>query len=309
MGSEDGRVKVRFLGTSSAVPTDDRGLPAILVKTSGDSLLLDCGEGTQRQLIKARESLMKIDKVIITHLHGDHFFGIMPMIQSLSILRKGSELLVIGPKDLRYILEEVEEKTGSKPQFKVVFREIEISKSIELGKFTVEFFPVDHAGFETYGVRIRERDRPGRFDPVKADELGVPLVLRSVLQRGFSVKLPDGRIVRPQDVMGPPRRGAILVYSSDTRPTESVISAARGADALIHEATYLDELRERAVATGHSTALEAGKIAEAAGVKRLILTHFSARYREEDLVRFEEEAAKAYSGQVMAARDFLTVDL
>ncbi len=309
MGSEAERVRVRFLGTSSAVPTDDRGLPAILVKTSGDSLLLDCGEGTQRQLIRAKESLMKINKVIITHLHGDHFFGLMPMIQSLSILRKGSELLVIGPKDLRYILEQVEEKTGSKPQFKVVFREIETSKAIELGKFTVEFFPVDHAGFETYGVRIRERDRPGKFDPMKADELGVPLVLRSVLQRGFSVKLPDGRIVRPQDVMGPPRRGAILVYSSDTRPTESVISAAKGADALIHEATYLDELRDRAVATGHSTALEAGKIAEAAGVKKLILTHFSARYRGGDLVRFEEEAAKAYGGQVIAARDFLAVDL
>ena len=309
MGYEAERVRVRFLGTSSAVPTDDRGLPAILVKTSGDSLLLDCGEGTQRQLIRARESLMKIDKVVITHLHGDHFFGLMPMIQSLSILRKGSELLIVGPRDLRHILEEVEERTGSKPQFKVVFREIEVSKEMELGKFTVQFFPVDHAGFETYGVKIKERDRPGRFDPAKADELGVPLVLRSVLQKGFSVKLPDGRIVRPQDVMGPPRKGATLVYSSDTRPTESVISAARGADALIHEATYLDELRDRAVATGHSTALEAGKVAEAAGVKKLILTHFSARYREEDLARFEEEASKAYGGEVIAARDFLIVDL
>ncbi len=309
MGDEAERVRVRFLGTSSAVPTDDRGLPAILVKTSGDSLLLDCGEGTQRQLIRARESLMKIDKVIITHLHGDHFFGLMPMIQSLSILRKGSELLIVGPRDLRHILDEVEERTGSKPQFKVVFREIEVSKEMELGKFTVQFFPVDHAGFETYGVKIKERDRPGRFDPAKADELGVPLVLRGVLQKGFSVKLPDGRVVRPQDVMGPPRRGAILVYSSDTRPTESVMYAAKGADVLIHEATYLDELRDRAVTTGHSTALEAGRVAEAAGVKKLILTHFSARYREEDLAKFEEEASKAYRGEVIAARDFLIVDL
>lgn len=302
-------MRVRFLGTSSAVPTDDRGLPAILVKTMGDTLLLDCGEGTQRQLIRAKESLMKIDKVIITHLHGDHFFGLMPMIQTLSILRKGSELLVVGPRDLRPILAEIEDKTGSKPQFKVLFKEIDASKPMELGRFIVQFFPVDHAGFETYGVKIKEKDRPGRFDPVKADELGVPLVLRSVLQRGFSVKLPNGRIVKPQDVMGPPRKGAVLVYSSDTRPAESVISAAKGADALIHEATYLDELKDRAIATGHSTALEAGEVAEAAGVKRLILTHFSARYRGEDLARFEEEASKAYKGEVIAARDFLVIDL
>lgn len=309
MGGKAGRMRIRFLGTSSAVPTDSRGLPAILVKTSGDSLLLDCGEGTQRQMIKAKESLMKINKVVITHLHGDHFFGLMPIIQTLGILRRGSELLVIGPGDLGSLLESIGKVTGFKPQFKVTFREIEVGKPMELGKFSLEFFHVDHAGFETYGVKIRERDKPGMFDPHKADELGVPVVLRSVLQRGFSVKLPDGTLVRPQDVMGPPRRGSTLVYSSDTRPTESVISAARGADALVHEATYLDDLKERAIATGHSTALEAGKIAQAAGVGKLILTHFSARYDEEDLVIFEEEASKAYKGEVIAARDFLVIDI
>ncbi len=302
-------MRVRFLGTSSAVPTDSRGLPAILVKTVGDSILLDCGEGTQRQMIRARESLMKVDKVVVTHLHGDHFFGLMPMIQSLGILRKGSDLMVIGPRALMDIIRGIEEKTGSKPQFRVEFREIEVYRSFRLGRFILEFFPVDHAGFETYGVKIREPDRPGRFDPVRADELGIPPVLRGILQRGFSVKLPDGRVVRPQDVMGPPRRGSILVYSSDTRPTESVIRAAREADVLIHEATYLHELRDRAVSTGHSTAFEAGQVAEAAGVRRLILTHFSARYREEDLVKFEEEASQAYGGEVIAARDFLVVDI
>ena len=302
-------MRIKFLGTSSAVPTDERGLPSILVKTSGDSLLLDCGEGTQRQIIRSKESLMRINKVVITHLHGDHFFGLPALIQSLSILRKGSELKIIGPRDLDPLLEHIERVTYSKPNFRVVFEEITEGVPIEFGKFYLEFFPVEHAGFETYGVKINEKDRPGRFDPDKADELGVPPVLRGVLQKGFSVKLPSGRIVRPQDVMGPPRKGAVVVYSSDTRPTDKVIQAAKGADLLIHEATYLHDLKERAVATGHSTALEAANIAKAAGVKRLALTHFSARYRNEDMERFREEAQSVFDGEVIIARDFLTIDL
>lgn len=301
-------MRIKFLGTSSAVPTKDRGLPAILVKTMGDSILLDCGEGTQRQMIMAKESIMDIDKVVITHLHGDHFFGLFPMIQTLSILRKGSELTILGPRSLEPLLTSIMEGTGSKPGFKVNFIGIERGE-MRLGNFTLEFFEVNHNGFETYGVKVKERDRPGEFDPRKADELGVPVFMRGFLQKGYSVKLPDGRIVNPGDVMGPPRRGSVLVYSSDTRPTESVIRASRDADLLIHEATYLDELKDRAESTGHSTALEAGEVASASGVKRLILTHLSARYSDEDLLKFREEASKAYNGEVLVAKDFLTVEI
>ncbi|MEM3536935.1 MAG: ribonuclease Z [Candidatus Korarchaeum sp.] len=302
-------VRVKFLGTSSAVPTNDRGLPAILVKTAGDSILLDCGEGTQRQMIRGRESIMNINKIVITHLHGDHFFGLFPLIQTLGILRRSSELNVIGPKGLEPLLSSILERTGSKPQFRVIFSEIEVGKEIELGKFRLEFFKVDHNDFETYGVKLREKDRPGEFDPKKADELGVPIFMRGFLQRGFTVKLPDGRLVSPSDVMGPPRRGPVVVYSSDTRPTKSVIEASKEADLLIHEATYLDELKERAVSTGHSTALEAGEVAEASGVKKLVLTHFSARYSDEDLPKFQEEASRVYGGDVIIARDFSTIDI
>ena len=301
-------MRVKFLGTSSAVPTKDRGLPAILVKTIGDSILLDCGEGTQRQMIMAKESIMDIDKVVITHLHGDHFFGLFPLIQTLGILRKGSELTIIGPRSLEPLLISMMEGTGSKPGFKVNFIGIERGE-MRLGNFTLEFFEVNHNGFETYGVKIKERDRPGEFDPKKADELGVPVFMRGFLQKGYAVKLPDGGIVNPSDVMGPPRRGSVLVYSSDTRPTESVIKASRDADLLIHEATYLNELKDRAESTGHSTALEAGEVASASGVKRLILTHFSARYSDEDLFKFREEASKAYNGEVLVAKDFLTVEI
>ncbi len=302
-------MKVRFLGTSSAIPTNDRGLPSILIKTLGDSILLDCGEGTQRQMIKAGESLMKIQNVVITHLHGDHFFGLLPLIQTLGILRKSSELHIIGPSDLEDIIRRIENVTGSRHQFKISFDEIKISKIFSLNKFLLEFFPVNHAGFETYGVKIREKEKPGRFDPEKADKLGVPPILRGVLQKGYSVKLPNGRIVKPQEVMGPPREGPVLVYSSDTRPVESVINKASGADMLIHEATYLNELKDRAIMTGHSTALEAGEVAKAANVKMLVLTHFSARYREEDLAKFKEEASKAFDGEIIVAKDFMTINL
>ncbi len=302
-------MKVRFLGTSSAIPTNDRGLPSILIKTLGDSILLDCGEGTQRQMIKAGESLMKIQNVVITHLHGDHFFGLLPLIQTLGILRKSSELHIIGPSDLEDIIRRIENVTGSRHQFKISFDEIKISKIFSLNKFLLEFFPVNHAGFETYGVKIREKEKPGRFDPEKADKLGVPPILRGVLQKGYSVKLPNGRIVKPQEVMGPPREGPVLVYSSDTRPVESVINKASGADMLIHEATYLNELKDRAIMTGHSTALEAGEVAKAANVKMLVLTHFSARYREEDLAKFKKEASKAFDGEIIVAKDFMTINL
>lgn len=302
-------MRVKFLGTSSAVPTNDRGLPAILVKTLGDSILIDCGEGTQRQMIKGKESLMDINKVIITHLHGDHFFGLFPLIQTLGIMKKKSELIVVGPKSLGAILDSVIESTGSKPQFKVSFSPIEVGRMIELGKFELEFFEVDHSGFETYGVKVKEKDRPGEFDPKKADELGIPIYMRGFLQRGFSIKLPNGRVVSPGDVMGPPRKGSVLVYSSDTRPTESVIRASREADLLIHEATYLDDLKDRAISTGHSTALEAGEVANAAGVRRLALTHFSARYSDEDLIKFREEASKVYGSEIVIAKDFMSIDL
>ena len=302
-------MRVKFLGTSSAVPTSDRGLPAVLVKTFGDSILIDCGEGTQRQMIRGKESIMDVNKVIITHLHGDHFFGLFPLVQTLGILRKRSDLTVIGPRSLGPLLESVLESTGSNPQFRVVFSAIEVGKTIELGKFELEFFEVDHNNFETYGVKVKEKDRPGVFDPQKADELGVPIHMRGFLQRGFTVKLPDGRVVNPSDVMGPPRRGSILVYSSDTRPAESVIRASVDADLLIHEATYLDDLKDRAISTGHSTALEAGEVANAAGVKRLALTHFSARYSDEDLPKFREEASKTYKNEVIVAKDFMIIDL
>ncbi len=302
-------MKVRFLGTSSAIPTNDRGLPSIIIRTLGDSILLDCGEGTQRQMIKAGESLMKIHNVIITHLHGDHFFGLLPLIQTLGILRKSSELHVIGPSDLEDIIRRIEDVTGSRHQFKISFDEIKINKIFSLNKFLLEFFPVNHAGFETYGVKIREKERPGRFDPEKADKLGVPPILRGALQKGYSVKLPNGRIVKPQEVMGPPREGPVLVYSSDTRPVESVVNKARGADMLIHEATYLNELKDRAIMTGHSTALEAGEVAKAANVKMLVLTHFSARYREEDLIKFKEEASRVFDGEIVVAKDFMTINL
>ncbi len=303
-------MRVKFLGTSSAVPTNDRGLSAILVKVGKDSILIDCGDGTQRQMIRAKESPVRIRRVIITHLHGDHFFGLFPLLQSLNILKKRDRLEIYGPADLEALLLKVNEVTRAKEySFDLDFIPISDGEEFEFPGYKIKFFSVDHAGFETYGVKIQESSKPGRFDPKRADELGVPVIMRGLLQKGFSIKLPDGRIVRPGDVMGPPRKGAILVYSSDTRPNNSLIREASNADLLIHEATYLNELKDRAISTGHSTALEAGKVAREAGVSRLVLTHFSARYKREDLPLFVEEASREFNGEVIAAEDFMILDI
>ncbi len=303
-------MRIKFLGTSSAVPTSERGLSAILVKVSRDTILMDCGDGTQRQMIRSRESPVRINKIFITHLHGDHFFGLFSLLQSLNILKKRDDLEIYAPEGLQDLIHKVNEITMSRESpFDIHFFSIKSDKEYEFSGYKVKFFKVDHAGFETYGVRIEESQKPGRFDPEKADELGVPVIMRGLLQKGFSIKLPDGRIVRPEDVMGPPRRGAVVVYSSDTRPTDSVVRESRGADLLIHEATYLDDLKDRAIATGHSTALEAGRVAREAGVKKLVLTHFSARYRKDDMPKFLEEAFQEFKGEVKTAEDFMTLDV
>ncbi len=303
-------MRIKFLGTSSAVPTNDRGLSAILVKVGRDTILMDCGDGTQRQMIKSKESPVRIDRIFITHLHGDHFFGLFPLLQSLNILKKRDSLEIYAPADLEDLIQKINETTKAKESsFDIHFYPIKPDKEYEFSGYKVKFFNVDHAGFETYGVKIEESYKPGRFDPNKADELGVPVIMRGLLQKGFSIKLPDGRIVRPEDVMGPPRRGAIVVYSSDTRPTDSVVRESKGADLLIHEATYLDDLKDRAIATGHSTALEAGRVAREAGVKKLILTHFSARYRKDDMHRFLEEAFQEFKGEVKTAEDFMSLEV
>ncbi len=301
-------MKVIFLGTGGAIPTLERSHPSIAVFFNGEYILLDAGEGTQRQIMRSGLGFARLTRIFITHLHGDHFLGIFPLIQTLSLLRRRKKLEIYSPKGLKEVLHEMTSKAYLEPRFELEVFEISEECSFDFGKYEVSMFRVNHGDTQTYGIKVKEADKPGKFDVKKANELGVPITFRGLLQKGIVVKTPSGRVVYPEDVMGPPRRGKVLVYSSDTRPCDSVIQQAKEADILIHDATFRDDLKDRAEKTWHSTVGEACEVASKAGVKSLALTHFSARYKNKDLEKIEKEA-KALFSSAFVARDLLSKNL
>jgi ribonuclease Z len=265
-------LKILFLGTSGSMPTVARSLPSILIKLEGKSILFDCGEGTQRQMMRCRTGI-NLSSIFITHWHADHFLGLPGLIHTMSFQNRSDQLDVYGPQwagipNLFALIN---------PQFEVRFVEISPGDVIDLGAFSVRVFTVDH-GANSCGYVFEERERPGKFNRQKAEELGLkPGPLYKALQDGESVAVGD-RLVTPEQVIGPIRPGRKIVYTGDTRPSDDVIAAAENADVLIHEATLTQDLNEYANAVGHSTAIEAAQIACQAGARTLVLTHISSRY-------------------------------
>ncbi len=265
-------LKVLFLGTSGSMPTVARSLPAILIKRDGESVLFDCGEGTQRQMMRCRTGF-NLSSVFITHWHADHFLGLPGLIHTMSFQNRGNQLAIYGPRwagipNLFSLIN---------PQFEVDFIEVSPGDLIDLGSFFVEVFAVDH-GTTSFGYIFKERERPGKFNRERAEQLGLkPGPLYKTLQNGESVSA-GGRVISPEQIIGPERPGRKIVYVGDTRPSDSVIQAAQNADLLIHEATLAADLKEYAKTVGHSTASEAAQIAQEAQVLSLVLTHISSRY-------------------------------
>lgn len=301
-------MRIIFLGTSAAVPTVDRSLSSIAVDMGREYALIDAGEGTQKQIMLAGLGFGKLSSIIITHLHGDHYFGVFPLLQTMSILGRSRPLNIIAPAGFSLIYGALKEITPTLTSYEVRITEVSGQSEFRMPNCTLKMFPVNHGNTPTYGISIKEDDKPGRFDPEKSDRLGVPVELRGVLQKGIPIKLPDGRIVRPEDVMGPPRRGAKVVFSSDTRPCDSLIKEAEGADVLIHEATYDDDKKDRAEKTGHSTISEAIEVGVASKARKIVLTHFSARYKREDLEKMETRVREKYDN-VIFAKDLMVLDL
>jgi ribonuclease Z len=291
-------LSVMFAGTAGSVPSARRGLPALLVRHGGERILVDCGEGTQRQLIRS-SGLVELTDVFITHLHLDHWLGLPGLLKSLDLRDRERPLAIHGPPGLAEVMGTMRKVYG-RLGFNVEVIELEAGGSIRRGTLEIQPVNVRHRGL-AYGYVFAEDERPGRFDDTLALRLGLefgPDFGR--LQRGETV---NG--VRPEQVIGEPRAGRKLVVSGDTAPCETLAIAAHQADLLIHEATFAEDERERAALTGHSTAAQAAQIAHDADVRMLALTHTSARYGGREL---REQAREVFLDTELP-RDFDTIEI
>jgi ribonuclease Z len=300
-------LRVIFLGTAGSIPTPKRSLPAIAVRRKGELILFDCGEGVQRQMVKAGLGFNRKVKVFITHMHGDHMLGLPGMIQTMSLLDRTKKLEIYGPVGLEDFVEAIEKTVQFALTFPLEIAEIESEGLVcEEKEYEIYAAYASHVN-PAFAYSLVEKPRLGKFYPEKAKALGVPEgVLWSKLQHGSTVKLSNGRVVEPEKVVGPKRLGRKIVYTGDSRPSKSLEELAKNADLLIHDCTFDDELAERAEEDGHSTPSQAAKTAKRAKVKRLILTHISARYKTPDLLL--EQASKGFSN-VDVAEDFMKIDL
>ncbi|MGQ9759305.1 MAG: ribonuclease Z [Candidatus Methanomethylicaceae archaeon] len=300
------QVKVVILGSSGGTPTPDRGLPAVLLEGGGKLILLDCGEGTQRQLMRAGYSLCRKMMVLITHLHGDHVFGLPGMIQSMNLLNRVHPLEVYGPKGLKDFIRDITISTMSEPKFDLLVNEVAEGEVFRGKGVVIKGAWTDHSR-ANLAYRVTFGSSLGKFLPEKAKRLGVPEgPLWGLLKSGQIVVVDDGRVIEPKDVLGEPVPGITVVYTGDTRYCDGVVELAKGADLLIHEATFGSDFAERANEEGHSTAEVAARVAKASGVKRLILTHISGRYHDATILK--DEAQKIFQ-DVTVAEDLLVYEL
>ena len=273
-----------FLGTAGSMPTAQRGPSATLIRRGGERLLVDCGEGTQRQLLRSEVGLIDLPEVFLTHYHADHYLGLPGMLKTFALRGREVPITVYGPPGLRELFGALRRIFG-RLTYPLDLIELRPGDVLARDGYDLVPFPVEHR-VTAVGYALVEAERPGRFDVAAADALGVPAgPERGALQRGESVVVADGRTVSPADVLGRPRAGRKIVLAGDTAPSELVRAVARGADVLVHEATFCEDERERAEETSHSTAAAAAAVAQDAGVGLLALTHLSSRYFGPDVAR------------------------
>jgi ribonuclease Z len=293
-----------FLGTAGSMPTAQRAPAALLVRRGGERLLFDCAEGTQRQLLRSSVGLLDLREVFVTHFHADHVLGLPGMFKTFALRGRELPLDVYGPRGLVDLLGSLKRVLG-KLSYEVRLAELEPGDVLERDGYRLATFGVSH-GVSSLGWSLIEAMRPGRFDVEGADALGVPNgPERGALQRGETITLPDGRVVTPDQVLGPPRPGRKIVLTGDTAPCEEVVEAAWAADVLVTEATFSEEERQRAEETMHQTATQAAETAVRAEVELLALTHLSSRYFGPEIAR---EAREIFPDTVVP-RDFDVIDV
>ena len=296
-----------FLGTGAAVPTPDRSLPAVLLSRGNEQFMFDCGEGVQRQIMKAKTGLHKPLRILITHMHGDHVLGLPGLLQTMALMDRKRQVDIYGPVGITKFITCLRETL----QFNLTFQVniYEIQKPCIVCDEPEYFIETQHNNHAVNGFcyAFVEKPRPGRFNPKKARALGVPEGSAwSALQHGSEYILPNGQTVKPSDVAGPKRRGRKVVYTGDTKPYVEFAQFALDADVVIHEATLEDELAEKAGVDGHSTPSQAAIAAKSANAKQLLLTHISARYIDTTILL--SQAQKIFPN-TKVAEDFLELEL
>ncbi len=286
------------------MPTSFRGAPALLVRRGGERLLFDCGEGTQRQLLTSAVGLVDLREVFLTHYHADHYLGLPGMLKTFAMRGREEPITIYGPAGLGALFADLRRIFG-KLTYEYTLVELRPGDHLPRDGYVLDIFPVLH-GRNAVGYTLLEDARPGRFDVATADALGVPAgPERGALQRGEAVTLADGRIVRPDEVLGAARPGRKVTITGDTAPSQDVVEAAANADVLVHEATFLEDEQERARETLHSTALDAAAAAREADVGLLALVHLSSRYLGRDAAR----EARTVFPETVVPKDFDTIEV
>jgi ribonuclease Z len=299
-------LSITFLGTSASIPTIDRNVAGLAVQREGETILFDCGEGSQRQMMRYGVGF-SFREIFFTHYHADHMLGVTGLLRTLGLQDRSAPVLLYGPKGAQRVLGAAITLGIERNKFPVEILEVKPGDRLARDEYDIVVFETDHRA-DTVGFALVEHPRLGRFNPDRARELGIPEgPLWGELHRGKPITLPDGRTIGPSNLVGAPRRGRVLVYTGDTRPHLGVIEAARGADLLVHEATFGGDEQDRARETGHSTAAEAARVAAEAGARRLALTHISSRYNRDAAELLAE--AKAVFPETIIARDGMTLDV
>lgn len=292
-----------FLGTAASAPSIQRGLPAQVVLYRNERFLIDCGEGTQRQILRSGLGFRRLGRVLLTHGHLDHILGLGGLVSTFARWEAVDHLEIYGG---RYTLDRVHDLLygvvlrGARPPVPIDLIDVKPGILLESADFEVRAFVVHHRGPGCLGYRFSEKPRRP-FLPERAAALGVPAgPVRRDLVNGLTVTLPDGRVIHPDDVLGPERPGLSIALVGDVSRTDDLVDAVQGVDVLVCEATYLSHDRAMARRFGHITAAEAGWLGHAAGVRLLVLTHLSQRYRVRDIL----EEAQTHFEHVVVARDF-----